>query len=796
VAIEPTPLLNFGTVALNTTSAPMTATVTNTGSAALTGITPSLTGSYASDYAISGSTCGSSLAPGASCTISLTYTSNAAGQYSAMLTVADNASGSPQQISLYGGTGCASMSTTSITNCNQGGSTIATATFGVALAFQPATVTTATATAASTEIVGKYQGTVVYDQTFPAAYGTPTVQAGVTAANAAIAAAGGAGAVIPAPAQTSTSTSTSTASASLYTKDPSAPVVTSETAVTFGPATIRVGYDFALLTPTEGELTECTQVSLPSSTMPMCYATDPGVFQVLAGQTDINVNYTQTYLIDTTTTTTTTTTTSAVYAINATAATTAGLSVTPAGPLNFSATNGTTSAAQMVTLTNTGTGSISISGISLTGTNAGSFAETNSCGGSLGASASCTVSIIFSPGSTGNYSAALSIADNATGSPQTVMLNGSGTAPAPVATNTSLSVSANPIVAGSGETLTATVKETSGSVIPTGTVTFYNGATSIGTATLNGSGVATYTTSSLGVGPQSLTASYGGDAGDSASVSTAVVVTVTAAPAPVVSLTPAGPLSFTAVSGTTSAAQSVTLSNTGNAALSISGISITGSNAGSFAETNTCGASLAVNASCSIAVTFSPAAVASSTASLSVADNASGSPQTLVLNGTGTAAPSFTISALTQTGSASAGAAASYQLTITPHNGSFAGAISFSASGVPSGYVASFSPATVTPGSSPVTVTLTISMGALAMLHRDFPWTLGPAVACLPFLFFGLKRRRGLTVLVLAIASVATLALAGCGGGFGLPSTTYNVTITATGNGETQTTTVPLTVQQ
>ncbi|MFY9701882.1 MAG: Ig-like domain-containing protein, partial [Terriglobales bacterium] len=41
---------------------------------------------------------------------------------------------------------------------------------------------------------------------------------------------------------------------------------------------------------------------------------------------------------------------------------------------------------------------------------------------------------------------------------------------------------------------------------PTGTVTFYDGATALGTGTLNGSGIATYTTSSLAVGQHSMTA--------------------------------------------------------------------------------------------------------------------------------------------------------------------------------------------------------------------------------------------------------------------------------------------------
>jgi hypothetical protein len=86
----------------------------------------------------------------------------------------------------------------------------------------------------------------------------------------------------------------------------------------------------------------------------------------------------------------------------------------------------------------------------------------------------------------------------------------------------------------------------------------------------------------------------------------------------------------------TSSAQSVTLSNTGNAALSISSVALTGTNAGDFAQSNACGSSLAAGANCTIVVTFTPSEAAAETASLSITDNASGSPQSVSLTGTGT----------------------------------------------------------------------------------------------------------------------------------------------------------------
>jgi len=81
-------------------------------------------------------------------------------------------------------------------------------------------------------------------------------------------------------------------------------------------------------------------------------------------------------------------------------------------------------------------------------------------------------------------------------------------------------------------TVTATVKPSSGSSTPTGTVTFYNGTTQIGTGTLNGSGTATYSynASSLSYttnnGVYSLTATYSGDSNFNGSTSTAATLDV------------------------------------------------------------------------------------------------------------------------------------------------------------------------------------------------------------------------------------------------------------------------------
>jgi uncharacterized repeat protein (TIGR01451 family) len=82
--------------------------------------------------------------------------------------------------------------------------------------------------------------------------------------------------------------------------------------------------------------------------------------------------------------------------------------------------------------------------------------------------------------------------------------------PGTTASTTALTSAPDPSVFGQGVTLTATVSGGSGT--PTGTVAFFDGATSLGTATLNGSGVGTLGVASLAVGSRPLSATYSGNA--------------------------------------------------------------------------------------------------------------------------------------------------------------------------------------------------------------------------------------------------------------------------------------------
>src|SRR6266567_338073 len=88
---------------------------------------------------------------------------------------------------------------------------------------------------------------------------------------------------------------------------------------------------------------------------------------------------------------------------------------------------GTTSPPQNLMLTNTGSTQLNFGLIYILGMNAGNFSQTNNCGTSIAAKASCTIAVTFTPTATGIRTAALYIRDDGGGSPQKVNLTGTGT---------------------------------------------------------------------------------------------------------------------------------------------------------------------------------------------------------------------------------------------------------------------------------------------------------------------------------------------------------------------------------
>ena len=271
---------------------------------------------------------------------------------------------------------------------------------------------------------------------------------------------------------------------------------------------------------------------------------------------------------------------------------------------------------------------------------------------------------------------------------------------------------------------------------------------------------------------------------------------------------------------TSTSAQVVTLTNSGNAPLTISSIGIGGTNSGDFTQTNTCPASnatLDANASCTISVTFTPAAAGSRTASVAVTDNATGTPQGLSLVGTGT---DFSIAAASGANCPSggncstaatikAGQTASYNLQVTPNSG-FNGTVALACTGAPMSSTCSVSPASVgVSGSTGTAFVVSVSNTSRVMI---LPFGKAPGIPRFPAVFSAmallllllawLVRRSGLASkrlvrvaapVALAVCSATWLLVSGCGGG-SAPPTNATLTITGTSSGVTRTEPVSITV--
>src|SRR5205823_1655344 len=83
---------------------------------------------------------------------------------------------------------------------------------------------------------------------------------------------------------------------------------------------------------------------------------------------------------------------------------------------------GTSSTSQAMALTNNGNISLSISSL----TTSGDFSQTNNCGTSLAAGASCTINVVFTPAAVGNRTGSLSLSSNSNPAPAAVNLSGLG----------------------------------------------------------------------------------------------------------------------------------------------------------------------------------------------------------------------------------------------------------------------------------------------------------------------------------------------------------------------------------
>lgn len=165
----------------------------------------------------------------------------------------------------------------------------------------------------------------------------------------------------------------------------------------------------------------------------------------------------------------------------------------------------TTSLAKSVVVGNTGTGNLVLNNIGTTGSNSADFSFISTpLPITIAPQGKTTISVQFTPSGLGTRTGSLYIYDNVNNGTLLVGLGGTGVSP----TTTTLTSSVNPALLGQNITFTASV--TCPSFTPTGTVAFKKATTVLGTGTLN-SGVATFSTSTLPLGWQTITAVYSGD---------------------------------------------------------------------------------------------------------------------------------------------------------------------------------------------------------------------------------------------------------------------------------------------
>lgn len=294
---------------------------------------------------------------------------------------------------------------------------------------------------------------------------------------------------------------------------------------------------------------------------------------------------------------------------------------------------------QTIIVSNTGNAPLNLTGAIVMGVNAGDFTLTNNCPASLLAAESCAMSIIFTPGASGPRLALLQISDDAPASPQTIALTGTGVL-APTASLSTTSLTFPDTAQGATSASQPVTLTNTGSAellisnIATSSTNFKaSSACAASIAPAGGNCVITVTFTPQTSGNLFGTLSITDNAAGSPHV---VQLAGNGLAVPNVSLFPVALTFGDQAVNSTSAAQTVTLTNTGGASLAITSVTITGTNGGDFQpSSNTCTGTFAPGAGCAISIVFTPSAAGPRVGTISIADDAPNTPQTVPLAGNG-----------------------------------------------------------------------------------------------------------------------------------------------------------------
>ena len=601
--------LDFGTLAVGDTSPPQALTLTNAGGAPLT------LGSIHINWPFSQSSpCPAALAPGASCTLQVRFTPTAAETSYGQLSFNDNASDSPQQVKLRG-TGQGALALVSAETLHWGNQAVGSSSPAQTLTLQnggniPLAVASITVSGpfslvsgcAATVAPGTLCG--LHVQFVPQVPG-PAAGALAVADNApgspqqvALSGTGqGAIAVLtPATLHWTDQSVGSTSPAQTVT-------VQNQGNISLALASVAVSGPFTLANSCGPTLAPGAQCTLQVQFSPLA----PGP---AAGTLSLADN--------------------APGAPQQVALGGSGegpVALLSAATLNLGAQAvGSSSPAQTVTLQNPGNTPLTLSAVTVTGP----FTLINGCGPSLAAGAQCALQVQFAPLAPGPASGTLTLADNATGSPQQVALSGTGQGALALLSAAALDLGAQAVGSASpAQSLTlqnpGTIPLALGSLAVSGPFTLINGCGP-----------------SLAAGAQcALQVQFNPLAPGTASGVLTLADNAQNSPQQVaLSGTGQGALALLSAAtlnwgdqalGSSSPPQTLTLQNPGNIPLALGSLAVSGP----FTLTNGCGSSLAAGAQCALQVQFAPLAPGPATGALALADNAPGSPHVVALAGTG-----------------------------------------------------------------------------------------------------------------------------------------------------------------
>jgi hypothetical protein len=491
--------------------------------------------------------------------------------------------------------------------------------------------------------------------------------------------------------------------------------------------------------------------------------------------------------------------------------------IVPNSPLSFGTVPSVQSAAQTVTLTNIGSGALTVRRIS----SGPPFLSTTNCGATLAAGAACSVTLTYAPideiatGSTATArsdAGTLIVESDAASSPDTLALTGAAqpvtsSDPAGSAVLAAYSLSESALTFASTPVGSASATQ-SVMLTNTGTATLHVlgtmttpdfSSTSTCTTLLPGAtcsfSVAFTPASASNSGVRSGTLEIQSDASDSLEF-VSLIGSSAAAPLTLSAAT----LDFGSVNLGSSGALSLSVTNNSGTPATFAGAGASGDYSVSAGTCPANGGTLAAGATCSLQVTFAPTATGTRTGTLSLTTSATTLPLTVALTGVGVQVvvpPSFT---LTVSGGSSAtvtvksGVAATYPLLVTPLNG-FAGTVALTCAPVTPAPYASCSvlasTLTLNGGAQSSTATInTLTMTAV-LLH----WG-GPVCALLlPVLAVRRRRQRrpragscARTAMLVGAALAASAVLCSCGSsaapgsGSGVlytPAGTYQYQVTA-----------------